>query len=43
MKNFGRGAPAASRGAGHAQTGSEDFDTTNGKLYVNSGFKASPS
>jgi hypothetical protein len=43
VKLYGAGAPAASLGANHANTGSEYVDTTNGKLYINSGSKASPS
>jgi hypothetical protein len=39
----GAGAPAASLGANHAATGSLYIDQTNGKAYINSGSKSSPS
>ena len=40
---YGAGAPSASTGANHANTGSLYVDTSAGKLYVNSGNKSSMS
>jgi hypothetical protein len=40
---FGSGAPAATVGQNSAQTGSLYTDVSAGKLYVNSGTKATPS
>jgi hypothetical protein len=43
MHLFGAGAPAASVGQNSAQTGSLYTDFSAGKIYVNSGSKATPS
>ncbi|SRR5258706_8939486 len=43
IRLFGAGAPAATFGANQAQTGSEYIDTSAGKIYINSGSKATPS
>jgi hypothetical protein len=43
MHLFGSGAPAATVGQNQAQTGSLYTDFSAGKLYVNSGSKATPS
>jgi hypothetical protein len=40
---YGAGAPSASVGANHANTGSLYVDTSAGELYVNSGTKSSMS
>jgi hypothetical protein len=43
MHAYGAGAPGASFAQNQAQTGSLYTDTTNGKLYINSGTKAAVS
>jgi hypothetical protein len=43
MHLFGAGVPSAATGANQAQTASLYTDTTNAKLYINGGTKASPS
>jgi hypothetical protein len=43
MHAYGAGAPAATFAQNQAQTGSLYTDTTNGKLYINSGTKAAVS
>jgi hypothetical protein len=40
---FGNGAPTAATGANQAAIGSLYTDTTNAKLYINGGTKATPS
>jgi hypothetical protein len=43
MHIYGSGAPSAATGANQAQTASLYTDTTNAKLYINGGTKATPS